>query len=185
MKNTNKALLVMDMQLSILNTAADKPEPFINKVAEAIKKARAKQIPIIYVVLGFRNTLPEISQNNRMFMPFKTALSQTDMQHWSAIHPELAPQEQDIIVTKRRVSAFTGSDLEVVLRGLDVQHLVLTGIATSGIVLSTAREAADKDYQLTIISDCCYDRDPEVHRVLTEKVFPRQAEVVSLSNWEN
>ena len=53
--------------------------------------------------------------------------------------------------------------------------LVLTGIATSGVVLSTLRQAADLDYGLTVLVDACADADPEVHRVLTEKVFPRQA----------
>ena len=181
---STKALLVMDMQLSILNTAADDATAFIANVKEAIQAARTQQIPIIYVVLGFRNGLPEISESNKMFMPFKTNLATQDLHHWSDIHPDLAPQAGDLIVTKRRVSAFTGSDLEVVLRGINVQHLVLTGIATSGIILSTLREAADKDYQLTVISDCCYDRDDEVHRVLINKVFPRQAEVITLKDWQ-
>jgi nicotinamidase-related amidase len=86
-------------------------------------------------------------------------------------------------VTKRRVSAFTGSDLEVVLRSREITTLVLTGIATSGVVLSTLREAADKDYELFVLSDCCADGDPEVHRVLLEKVFPRQAEVLDSETW--
>ena len=179
-----KALLVMDMQLSILESAADNPTEFINKVAKVIKSAREKQIPVIYVVLGFRNGLPEIPENNKMFMPFKNNLANRNLENWSEIHPDLTPEKNDIIVTKRRVSAFTGSDLEVVLRGMNVQHLVLTGIATSGIVLSTLREAADKDFKLTVISDCCYDRDDEVHNVLINKVFPRQAEIITLNNWE-
>ena len=73
------------------------------------------------------------------------------------------------MVTKRRVSAFAGSDLEVVLRSGEVGHLVLCGIATSGVVLSTLREAADRDYRLTVLSDLCVDPDPEVQRVLLEK----------------
>jgi nicotinamidase-related amidase len=81
------------------------------------------------------------------------------------------------------VSAFTGSDLEVVLRGLDADTLVLTGIATSGVVLSTLRQAADLDYRLIVLADACLDRDPEVHRVLIEKVFPRQAAVHSVAQW--
>jgi nicotinamidase-related amidase len=81
------------------------------------------------------------------------------------------------------VSAFTGSDLEVVLRGGDVRHLVLAGISTSGVVHSTLREAADKDYRLTALSDLCADPDPEVHRVLLEKIFPRQAQVVTSAQW--
>jgi nicotinamidase-related amidase len=81
------------------------------------------------------------------------------------------------------VSAFTGSDLEVVLRARGIQHVVLAGIATSGVVLSTLREAADKDYQITVLSDLCADTDPEVHNVLITKVFPRQADVISSAQW--
>jgi len=81
------------------------------------------------------------------------------------------------------VSAFTGSDLQVVLRSLGADTLVLTGIATSGVVLSTLRQAADLDYRLVVLSDACLDADPEVHRVLTEKVFPRQAAVRTVAQW--
>jgi nicotinamidase-related amidase len=87
------------------------------------------------------------------------------------------------VVTKRRVSAFTGSDLEVVLRSLGAGTLVLTGIATSGVVLSTLRQAADLDYRLVVLADACLDADPEVHRVLLEKVFPRQATVRTAAQW--
>lgn len=88
------------------------------------------------------------------------------------------------MVTKRRVSAFTGSDLQVLLRALEVGTLVLTGIATSGVVLSTLRQAADLDYQLVVLSDGCLDAEPEVHRVLTEKIFPRQADVRLIADWK-
>ena len=87
------------------------------------------------------------------------------------------------MVVKKRVSAFAGSDLDVVLRSLGVTHLVLCGIATSGVVLSTLRQAADLDFALTVLRDGCADRDPEVHRVLLEKVFPRQADVVTTDEW--
>ena len=86
-------------------------------------------------------------------------------------------------MTKKRVSAFTGSDLELVLRASEVTSLVLAGIATSGVVLSTVREAADRDYQLTVLEDLCLDADEEVHRVLTQKIFPRQAEVIDSADW--
>ncbi len=99
------------------------------------------------------------------------------------IVPAVAPRSGDIIVTERRVSAFAGSDLEVVLRANDVSTLVLAGIATSGVVLSTLREAADRDYGLKVLSDCCDDSDPEVHHVLMAKVFPRQAEILTAADW--
>jgi nicotinamidase-related amidase len=87
------------------------------------------------------------------------------------------------VVLKKRVSAFTGSDLDLVLRSRGITDLVLAGLATSGVVLSTLREAADRDYRLTVLADACADRDDEVHRVLLGKVFPRQAEVLTVADW--
>jgi len=57
-------------------------------------------------------------------------------------------------------------------------------MSASGVVLSTLRQAADKDYLLTVLSDCCGDRDLEVKRLLMEKVFPMQAEVLALADWK-
>jgi nicotinamidase-related amidase len=93
------------------------------------------------------------------------------------------PLAQVATVTKRRVSAFTGSDLEVVLRARGISHLVLAGIATSGVVLSTLRQAADLDYRLTVLTDGCLDADPDVHQILLGRVFPRQAEVTTIADW--
>ncbi len=178
----NTALLVMDMQTAIVNRLPDS-NALISNVAKAIAHARDKKIPVIYVVVGFRQGAPEISANNKGFTANKNIMS-ANMDEWMKIHPHILPLEGEILVTKRRVSAFTGSDLEVVLRAGGIQHLVLTGIATSGVVLSTVREAADKDYRLTILADCCGDADEEVHRVLTTKVFPRQADVLALEDWQ-
>jgi nicotinamidase-related amidase len=101
----------------------------------------------------------------------------------TALHPDLGRSPSDLVVVKRRVSAFAGSDLDVVLRALGIDHLVLSGIATSGVVLSTVREAADRDFRLTVLKDGCVDGDPEVHRVLVDKVLPRQADVTSVADW--
>jgi nicotinamidase-related amidase len=73
--------------------------------------------------------------------------------------------------------------METVLKAKGVTHLVLMGIATSGVVLSTVRWAADADYEITVLADCCADADDEVHRVLTQKVFPRQATAVSAAEF--
>jgi nicotinamidase-related amidase len=99
------------------------------------------------------------------------------------IHPAIAPEPGEIVVVKKRVSAFSGSDLELVLGARKITALVLAGIATSGVVLSTLREAADRDYRLLVLTDACADSDPEIHRVLTEKVFPRQAEIATVAEW--
>ena len=70
------------------------------------------------------------------------------------------------------------------LRAQGISHLVLCGIATSGVVLSTLREAADKDDELTVLADGCVDGDEEVQRVLLSKVFPRQADVLFVAAWQ-
>ena len=177
----NAALLVMDMQAGIVGMLPN-ATAIVASVAKAIAHAREKKIPIIYVVVGFRQGAPEINMNNKGFAASKERLAGVDMNTFMTVHVDLAPKDGDILVTKRRVSAFAGSDLEV-LRSQGIQHMVLSGIATSGVVLSTTREAADKDYQITILADCCADGDEEVHRVLTTKVFPRQADVKTLEEW--
>ncbi|MDE3069444.1 MAG: cysteine hydrolase, partial [Acidobacteriota bacterium] len=101
----------------------------------------------------------------------------------SVIHDAVKPQGGDVVVTKRRVSAFSGSDLDVVLRANRIDSLVLSGIATSGVVLSTLRQAADLDFALAVLSDCCADTDEEVHRLLIGKVFPRQAQILTAGEW--
>ncbi|HEY8745038.1 MAG TPA: isochorismatase family protein, partial [Chloroflexota bacterium] len=82
-----------------------------------------------------------------------------------------------------RVSAFAGSDLDLILRAGTIDTMVLCGIATSGVVLSTLRQAADLDYRLVVLADGCLDSDAEVHRVLMEKIFPRQADVLTVEQW--
>jgi nicotinamidase-related amidase len=177
------ALLVMDVQAGIVTRFAQTGD-LLERVNTAITAARAAQIPVIYVVVAFRPGYPEISPRNKSFSAIKQQQSQLQAAMTATeIHPAIAPQPTDIVVTKRRVSAFSGSDLEVVLRAQGISHLALCGIATSGVVLSTLREAADKDYQLTVLSDCCVDSDEEVQRVLLSKVFPRQAEVVTVEAW--
>jgi nicotinamidase-related amidase len=138
---------------------------------------------VIYVTVAFRPGYPEVSARNRSFSAIAGSGRFTDADPGLRIPPQVSPAAADPVVIKRRVSAFAGSDLGVLLRSRGAGSLVLAGIATSGVVLSTLREAADLDYRLTVLADGCLDADPEVHRVLTEKVFPRQAEVCDIADW--
>jgi nicotinamidase-related amidase len=177
------ALLVMDVQQGIVQRLGD-DQGLLGRIATAIDAARAAGIPVIYIVVRFRKGYPEVSERNRAFAAIRGAgAAMEESNPATAIHPAIAPQDGDIVVTKRRVSAFSGSDLDVVLRALQVDGLVLAGIATSGVVLSTLRAAADMDFRCTVLSDCCADGDEEVHRVLTTKLFPRQAAVLTVDAW--
>jgi nicotinamidase-related amidase len=65
----------------------------------------------------------------------------------------------------------------MILRSNSIDTLLLTGILTQGVVLATLRNAADLDYRAVVVADGCSDQDPEVQRVLMEKIFPQQARV--------
>ncbi len=176
------ALLVMDVQRGIVGRFGNN-ERYLTRLATAIEAARRAHVPVIYVIVSFRPGHPEISSRNKSFSAAAAAGGFGHDDPATEIHPSIAPEPGDIVVTKRRVSAFSGSDLSVLLSGLGVGKLVLAGIATSGVVLSTVRQAADLDFELTVLSDGCLDADDEVHQVLTQKVFARQADVRTISDW--
>ncbi|HXD79665.1 MAG TPA: isochorismatase family cysteine hydrolase [Puia sp.] len=183
-KRVDTALLIMDIQPATMQML-DGPAgaaPLVSALQRAIGAARAAAIPVIYVIVGFRKGFPEVGPFNKGFSALTRGAGFPGLEN-PEVDAVVAPRPGDIVVTKRRVSAFAGSDLEVILRARRIDHLVLTGIATSGVVLSTLREAADRDYGLTVISDACADRDAEVHSVLLGKVFPRQADVLTAAEW--
>jgi len=158
-------------------------ERAVENTARVAAAAREAGVPVVYVRVAFRAGHPEVSPRNRAFGRLREAGAMGEDDAATAIHPALAPRAGDVVVTKKRVSAFAGSDLELVLRARDVTQLALGGISTSGVVLSTVRAAADKDYELTVLEDLCLDADEEVHRVLNGKIFPRQAEVIASEDW--
>jgi len=174
------AVLVMDYQKDIVGMVPEKARsPLLDRASEAVKAARQAGLSIIYVVVRFREGYPEISQRNSRFASLKESGRFREGDPGAEVHPRLAPQPGDVVVIKRRVGAFSTTDLETVLRAHNINTLVMFGIATSGVVLSTVRWAADMDYQLVVVSDASADMDSEVHRVLMQKVFPTQATVVT------
>ena len=177
------ALLLCDFQ----NGIAGRPgmEGAVDAAVRALDSARSRGIPVIFVRVAFRPSYPEVAASNLSFGA--RVASAGDQMHvdspYTQIVEALAPRADEPVVVKKRISAFAGSDLDVLLRGLGADELVIGGIATSGVVLSTVRQAADLDFRLTVLADACADADPEVHRVLTEKVFPRQAAVMTVDEW--
>jgi nicotinamidase-related amidase len=173
------ALLVMDFQADIVARLGDKAAPMLARTAGLVAAARTARLPVIYVVVGFRPGYPEVSPRNPSFATVTKSGLFVVTTPGSDIAPAVRPEEGDVIVVKRRVGAFAGTDLEMVLRAKGIDTLVLCGISTSGVVLSTVRHGADADYRLVVVKDCCDDTDDEVHRILTEKILVRQATVTS------
>jgi nicotinamidase-related amidase len=181
------ALLVMDFQADIVGRLGEAGPALVERTALVVGAARAATpaIPVIHVVVGFRPGYPEVDPHHASFGTIaKTGRLVIDAGHpaGSDIVAEVAPREGEPVVTKRRVGAFWGTDLEVLLRARRIDHLLLAGISTSGVVLSTTRHAADADYRIAIVRDCCADPDEEVHRVLMDKVLPRQAQLVTAAD---
>jgi nicotinamidase-related amidase len=176
------AVLSMDLQTAAVGIyAKDQEGPLLARVVSVLSNARTRGIRVIHVQVGFRRNLPEASSRNTLLAGIKSSTKHQQLFQGaaSAIHPAIAPHGDDIVIVKHRVSAFIGTDLEMILRANDIDTLVLFGIATGGVVLSTLLEAADSDYRLVVIKDCCADLDPDLHACLINKLFPRQATVVS------
>jgi nicotinamidase-related amidase len=169
------ALLVMDFQAGVLQGNVPDAESLLGRTAGLIAAARKAGVPVVYVVVGFRPGYPEVSPRNKAFGTVKENGRFLPGAPGTEIHPAVAPAPSEVVVTKHRFGAFSNTELELILRARGVDTLLLAGVSTSGVVLSTLRHAADFDYRIVVVEDCCADRDPEVHRVLTEKVFPRQA----------
>ncbi len=153
------AVLIEDFQQRIIANVASEPAAVVENAARALAGARQAGVPVIYVVHrggAFAEYAPDIE-----------------------LHEGVAPAEGDLVITKVRPGPFSTTALDVTLRDMGVDTIVVMGVATSGCVLSTVRWAVDVNYKFIVVADACSDADPEVHRVLTEKVYPRQGTVMS------
>jgi nicotinamidase-related amidase len=173
------ALLMMDMQPAVLAGGFDGTDTLIERLAGVRAAARARAVQSIFVRVGFRSGYPEISPRNKTFSQIAAAGRLGLQDPAASICPDLAPEPDDIVVTKHRVSGFHATDLDQILRSKEIDTIILSGVATSGVVLSTLRAGADLDYRCLVVSDGCIDRDELVHDVLVNKVFPRQAHVLN------
>ena len=152
-------VLIEDFQQRIITNVASEPEAVVQNAARVLEGARAAGIPVIYVVHRggpFAEYAPDVE-----------------------LHKGVAPAEGERVITKTKPGPFSTTSLDVDLRMMGKDTLIVMGVATSGCVLSTVRWAVDVNYSFIVVADACSDADPEVHRVLTEKVYPRQGTVVS------
>lgn len=181
------AVLTMDCQAGIVSIYVQEHEQFLGRAAGVLGAARKAGMAVIHVQVGFRPGLPEVSSRNTLFAALKSnpQHQQLFLGPGGAIHPALGPEPEDIVVTKHRVSAFVGTDLEMLLRAREIDTLAMFGIATSGVVLSTLTAAFDLDYRVAVISDCCADRDAELHNVLLNKLFANRGVVLTAAEFVN
>ncbi len=172
------ALLVMDFQRGVVDRVPG-VDGLLTRVQQAIADVREHGGTIGYVRVAFTEAdWAAIPPVNAVF----ARVSDNRLMHHAdpstAIHDRLAPEPGDVVVRKTRVGAMSTTDLDRQLRDRGITTLVLAGISTSGVVLSTVIEAADRDYRLYVLSDGTEDLDAETRDVLLGKVFPRRAQVI-------
>jgi nicotinamidase-related amidase len=173
----------MDMQAAIVAMYTAGQEELLARAALILTRCRETAVPVIHVQVGFRPGLPEIHPRNSLFASIRNSPERQRLFQGEPgrIHPAVAPAGDEVVITKHRISAFTGTDLDMILRSKEIDTLVMFGIATSGVVLSTLLQAVDADYRVIVIGDCCADQDADVHKALVERFFPRRGTVVSAS----
>src|SRR5918996_4979261 len=174
------ALLIADFYEAIMGTiphAVDRQ--VVEKTQSLQRAAREVGLFVCYCATVFLPGYVEISERNKTFRERKHSGQPAISDPVQLIHPAVLPAAGEVVVGKHRVNALYGTALDLILRANSVDTLIILGYATSGVVLSTVRAAADLDYRLVVVEDCCADQDADVHDFLTQRLFPRQAEVVT------
>lgn len=161
------ALIVVDLQQGIIGTQFIHPiSEVINRTCSLIEAFRRNELPVVLVNVAGR-------------APGRTELPprlQTLPEGWTDLIPELDPQPSDILVTKRTWGAFAATDLETRLKQKGVTQVVVTGVATGTGVESTARQAYELGFNVTLAIDAMTDARPEAHAYSLKHVFPRLGE---------
>ncbi|GLF98491.1 isochorismatase family cysteine hydrolase [Streptomyces yaizuensis] len=152
----------------------------LERAATAISRARAAGIPVIHVVVGFSPGYADWPAGSELFASARDG-DRLVLGTWGTrIHDSLRPADGEPIVEKRRVSPFFGTHLDVLLRNLGVNTLLLTGVTTDLVILSTARDGHDRDYHVEVLEDATATDSQEAHDAAL-KVIARTATVSSVA----
>ena len=176
-------VLTLDIQTGGIGMAAAMGlaagcESALPNAAKVVEHARRNGLELLHVGLGYEPGYPEISLNHPRFSMIRERGLFVKGSESSQFHASIF-KSGDTVVYKHRTGAFSGNALRMILQAKRIETLVFFGFGTSGVVLSTLREASDLDFRCVVIKDACLDSDEEVHRVLTEKVFAAQAIVLT------
>jgi len=161
------ALIVVDLQAGIVGLPTVHPTADIIRNAAALADAfRQSGRPVVLV--NVNATAPGRTDQTRPPIPRPAG--------WDAFIPELHQAPTDHVVTKRTWGAFIHTDLHAHLQAAGITQVVLAGISTSAGVESTARQAYELGYNVTLAIDAMTDMNPETHANSITRIFPRLGE---------
>jgi nicotinamidase-related amidase len=161
------ALIVVDLQKGIASLPTLRPiADVVERTRSLIDAFRRRGLPVVLVNVA--GGAPGRTEQPRPGGPFPEG--------WTDLLRELGRRPEDIVVTKRTWGAFASTDLEDRLKRMCVTQVVITGVATGTGVESTARQAYEMGFNVTLAVDAMTDRRAEAHEYATTKVFPRLGE---------
>jgi len=176
-------ILCCDFQPTILAGLSDKGDKLVADANSFLKRARKESDQQVgFVRVAFREGHPEVSPDNVLFSGMKQAGLLVDGSEGASLHPKLDIQNAPIF-TKRRVGAFSTTDLRGFLMAQGVTEMTVFGVSTGAVVNATVQEAFDLDLKVTVIQDLCDDRIKSRHDALIKHVFPHQATVCTTEEW--
>ncbi len=169
----NSALIVMDFENEIVHPDGKfkakgypdfvKSQDTLTKVCRAIENARQARTQVVFVRVGFDDGYLDQPKQSPLFGS-ADEFGALKLGTWATeLHQDLDVRPGDVQIIKHRVSPFFGTDLEIQLRSRGITHLYLAGVSTDLVVESAARDAHDRDFQVTVLSDCCAAGNNEDH----------------------
>ncbi len=172
------ALLVMHYQTDILALFPSVAPTLLSNTRKLCDAARAAGVSVYFAKIHFSPGYPEVSPLNRNGQGIK----QLGLFVEDRVSPELGQQANEPLIIAHRASVFFGTDLQVRLSAQGIDTLLMVGIASTGVVLSSVAHASDADFRLFTIKDCCYDPDQIVHDHLFSTAFDSRTTVLSLAD---
>lgn len=175
------AVLVIDMQRDFIDPGAPIECPggreIIAPIGRLLALARRKGLPVIYTQEAHRAESVDFGRELDGEEPVHCVEGTPGVE----IIPDLARQPGDFLIVKRRYSAFFATDLDLLLRGLGVDTLILTGVATDVCVRATAQDAQQLNYRVVVPEECVAGTSVEQHRAALCNIAYILGKVVPLS----
>lgn len=174
------ALLLLDLQPGGLGALPD-AAGLLERIAKARQRTAELGGSVFFVRVGFtEQDLAAIPDTNKIFSGVRNARGLLETSASGQLDPRVIPGPNETVLRKTRVSAFSTTDLHARLQAHGVQTIVLSGVSTSGVVLSTVRDAVDRDYRIVVLSDCCADPNAAVHEAIVSLILPKHTEVITV-----
>ena len=172
------ALLLLDFQYGVLDAVRNSAD-VLSRAEVALCWARQQRVQVAHVRVAFtEEDFARVPAHNKALRQVVESRRFADASREAAIHSRVAPQGRELVVRKTRFGAFSTTELHHLLQELGIDTLILAGISTSGVVLSTVRDALDRDYEIYVLADSIADHDPQLHDALVERLLPQSVNVI-------